>query len=102
MKDKMRESFEAWAVTEGYDLADYHDDTYYYKDTINAYAGFKAAYQANQSELARLRGLLQLIHNFLTDDKIGTYTYMEGSGFYEDATKVTNLIESELSKAGEI
>lgn len=54
------------------------------------------AYDALAKENAQLRKALRECRDFLTDPRIGTYTYMEGSDFYSDKSDVVETIDAVL------
>jgi hypothetical protein len=73
------------------------------------YAGEPAMTQLQEKAIARsadhenlvgeLVAMLKETHAFLTDERIGTWQYMEGSQFYSDTSAVAKKIDAVIAKA---
>ena len=53
----------------------------------------------NDNLVGELVWMLKEVHAFLTNERIGTWQYMESSQFYSDAAKVAKQIAEVLAKA---
>jgi hypothetical protein len=54
-----------------------------------------------EAELARVRAALTHAHEFLTDKRIGTVRYMEGSDFYTDCGAAAAAVRRALGEASD-